>query len=66
MGLFEDTAALPSAQPSRPPVERCQHHAPPQSHCLPTCPLHASVGAILSPRQAPGRRPSAEGWNLPL
>lgn len=41
MGLGEDTAALPWAQPSRPPVQRCQHRAPPPepppAHLSPPC-----------------------------
>ena len=57
MGLFEDTAALPSAQPSRPPVERCQHHAPPPeplpAHLSPPC----KCGCYSQP-QAGARTPA--------
>lgn len=55
MGLVEDTAALPSAQPSRPPVQKCQHRAPPQSHRRPPVPS-MQVWVLFS---APGRRQDA-------
>lgn len=56
--LAEDTAALPSAQPSRPPVQRCQYHAPPppaRATARPPVPS-MQVWVLFS---APGRRRDA-------
>ena len=54
--LAEDTAALPSAQPSRPPVQRCQHHAPPRRATAGPPVPSMQVWVLFS---APGRRRDA-------